>query len=86
MRYSSIRRTPRPNPWPADGPAGPAASSDPIDAAIDTPRTRPILAPDEPGEFFAKPSAIADEMFRVAHQDRSTWSFRVELRRFCENW
>lgn len=57
-----------------------------IDAAIDTPRTRPILAPDEPDEFFAKPSAIADEMYRVAHQDRSTWSFRVELRPFCETW
>lgn len=57
-----------------------------IDAAIDTPRTRPILAPDEPDEFFAKPSAIAGEMYHVAHQDRSTWSFLVELRPFCESW
>ena len=57
-----------------------------IDAAIDTPRTRPILAPDEPDEFFAKPAAIADEMYHVAHQDRSTWSFQVELRPFCETW
>ena len=57
-----------------------------IDAAIDTPRTRPILAPDEPDEFFAKPAAIADEMYHVAHQDRSTWSFLVELRPFCETW
>ena len=57
-----------------------------IDAAIDTPRTRPILAPDEPDEFFAKPSAIADEMYHVAHQDRSTWSFQVELRPFGETW
>src|SRR5947208_16998763 len=45
-----------------------------IDAAIDTPRTRPILAADKPDDFFAKPAAIAEEMFRVAHQDRSTWS------------
>ena len=30
-----------------------------IDAMIDTPRTRPILAPDKPDDFFAKPSAIA---------------------------
>ena len=57
-----------------------------IDAAIDTPRTRPILAPDEPDEFFAKPAAIANEMYHVAHQDRSTWSFLVELRPFGENW
>jgi NAD(P)-dependent dehydrogenase (short-subunit alcohol dehydrogenase family) len=57
-----------------------------IDASIDTPRTRPILAPDKPDEFFAKPSAIAEEMYRVAHQDRSTWSFTVELRPFGEVW
>lgn len=57
-----------------------------IDAAIDTPRTRPILAPDKPDDFFAKPSAIAEEMYRIAHQDRSTWSFNVELRPFGEVW
>jgi NAD(P)-dependent dehydrogenase (short-subunit alcohol dehydrogenase family) len=57
-----------------------------IDASIDTPRTRPVLAPDKPDDFFAKASAIADEMFHVAHQDRSTWSFLVELRPFGEVW
>jgi NAD(P)-dependent dehydrogenase (short-subunit alcohol dehydrogenase family) len=57
-----------------------------IDAMIDTPRTRPILAPDQPDDFFAKPAAIADEMYHVAHQDRSTWSFLVELRPFVETW
>lgn len=57
-----------------------------IDASIDTPRTRPVLAPDKPDDFFAKPAAIADEMFHVAHQDRSTWSFTVELRPFGETW
>lgn len=57
-----------------------------IDAAIDTPRTRPFIAPDAPDEYFAKPTAIAEEMFRVAHQDRSTWSFSVELRPFGESW
>ncbi len=57
-----------------------------IDAAIDTPRTRPVLAPDKPDEFFTKPSAIAEEMYNVAHQDRSAWSFRVELRPFGEVW
>lgn len=57
-----------------------------VDAAIDTPRTRPILAPDKPDDYFAKPAAIAEEMYRVAHQDRSTWSFLVELRPFGERW
>lgn len=57
-----------------------------VDAAIDTPRTRPTLAPDKPDEYFAKPAAIAEEMYRVAHQDRSTWSFLVELRPFGETW
>ncbi len=57
-----------------------------IDAAIDTPRTRPIIAADKPDEFFCKPRAIAEEMFHVAHQDRSAWSFDVEIRPFGENW
>ena len=57
-----------------------------IDAAIDTPRTREVLAPGKPDDFFAKPPAIAEEMYRVAHQDRSAWSFRVELRPFGETW
>ena len=57
-----------------------------IDAMIDTPRTRPLLAPDKPDEFFAKPSAIAEEIYRVSHQDRSAWSFQVEMRPYCERW
>jgi NAD(P)-dependent dehydrogenase (short-subunit alcohol dehydrogenase family) len=57
-----------------------------IDASIDTPRTRPVLAPDKPDDFFAKPAAIADEIYRVTHQDRSTWSFLVELRPYGEVW
>ena len=57
-----------------------------IDALIDTPWTRPILGAGKPDEFFAKASAIAEEMFHVAHQDKSTWSFTVELRPFGEVW
>ncbi|MGI9487252.1 MAG: SDR family NAD(P)-dependent oxidoreductase [Geminicoccaceae bacterium] len=57
-----------------------------IDAMIDTPRTRPILAPDKPDDFFTKPAAIAEEMYHTAHQDPSTWSFLVELRPFHEPW
>ena len=57
-----------------------------IDAAIDTPWTRVPFNPDEPEEFFSKPDAIAEEVFHVAHQDRSTWSFDVEIRPFGEKW
>ena len=57
-----------------------------IDALINTPRTRPIMGAGKPDDFFSKASAIADEMFHVAHQDRSTWSFNVELRPFGEVW
>ena len=57
-----------------------------VDAAIDTPRTRPIFAPEKPDEYFCMPSAIADEAYHVAHQDRSAWSFLVELRPDIEKW
>ena len=57
-----------------------------IDAGIDNARTRPMIYPDKPDDFFAKPEAIADEIFHTAHQDRSIWSFDVELRPFGETW
>ena len=57
-----------------------------IDALIDTPRTRPRLAPDKPDKFFAFPKNIAKEIFNVVKQDKSTWSFRVELRPYGEYW
>ena len=57
-----------------------------IDAAIDTPRTRPYLQPDKDDDFFAKPRAIAEEIYKTVKQDKSTWSFRVELRPFGEYW
>lgn len=57
-----------------------------VDAAIDTPRTRPLFAADKPDEHFCKPSAIAEEAFHIAHQDRSAWSFNVELRPDIETW
>ena len=68
------------------GPRGIHVAYVTVDALIDTPWTRPRLAPDKPDDFFTKPAAIADEMFRIAHQDRSAWSFDVELRPFHEVW
>jgi NAD(P)-dependent dehydrogenase (short-subunit alcohol dehydrogenase family) len=56
-----------------------------IDAVIDVPWTRERL-PDKPDDFFAKPSAIADVAFSIAHQDRSAWAFDVVVRPYCEPW
>jgi NAD(P)-dependent dehydrogenase (short-subunit alcohol dehydrogenase family) len=55
-----------------------------IDAVIDG-RMRQ-MRPDAPDDFFIKPAAIADELWHVAHQDRSAWSFNVEIRPFGEAW
>ena len=56
-----------------------------IDAVIDLAWTRKML-PDKPDDFFIQPSAIADTAYQVAHQDRSGWSFNVEVRPFGEEW
>ena len=57
-----------------------------IDAAIDTPWSRGPHLADKPQEFFSHPVEIAEEIFHVAHQGRSVWSFDVELRPFAEKW
>ena len=56
-----------------------------IDAVIDLEWTRKRW-PDAPDAFFIKPAAIAEEIWHVAHQDRSAWSFNVEIRPFAETW
>ncbi len=66
-----------------------------IDAAIDSPWTsndRPDwLEPPEdwphPREdFFADTGAIADEVYHIAHQHKSTWSFDHIIRPYAEKW
>lgn len=56
-----------------------------IDAVIDVPWTRKAY-PQAPDDFFIQPTAIADEVYHLAHQDRSAWSFLAEVRPFKENW
>ncbi len=56
-----------------------------IDGVIDIPRTRAFFA-DRPDDAFLKPDAIADTVFHVAGQDRSAWSFEVDVRPFGEKW
>ena len=56
-----------------------------VDAVIDLEWTRRLNS-DKPDEFFCKPDDIADEIWHVAHQPRSAWSFNVEIRPFGEPW
>ena len=37
-------------------------------------------------DYFAKPPAITEEVFHLAHQDRSTWTFELVIRPFAEKW
>lgn len=56
-----------------------------IDAVIDLAWTRQRW-PEAADDFFIKPAAIAEEVRHVAYQDRSVWSFNVEIRPFAEKW
>ncbi|HTH76847.1 MAG TPA: SDR family NAD(P)-dependent oxidoreductase [Trinickia sp.] len=69
-----------------------------IDAVIDAAwlsesgRTRPAWAEPPAGwphardEYFAQPDAIADEVFHLAHQHPSSWTFDYTIRPFAERW
>jgi NAD(P)-dependent dehydrogenase (short-subunit alcohol dehydrogenase family) len=67
------------------GPKGVHVAYIVIDAVIDGPRMRERFK-DKPNEFFIKPSAIAEEAWHLVGQDRSGWSFNVELRPYDEKW
>jgi short-subunit dehydrogenase len=72
------------------GPKGVHVAYVMIDAVIDLEWTRQMmkqrLGKETSDNFFITPAAIAEEVWRVAHQDRSAWSFNVELRPFGETW
>ena len=56
-----------------------------IDAAIDLEWQRKTN-PDKPDDYFFRPADIADEVWHIAHQARSAWSFRSEIRPYAEVW
>jgi short-subunit dehydrogenase len=37
-------------------------------------------------DFFARPSAIAEEVYHLAHQHISAWTFDLVIRPFAEKW
>ena len=59
-----------------------------IDAFINTPWTRKRIPAqiDQPDIIFTQPEDIAEEIFHIAHQSRSAWSFDVEIRPDIEKW
>ena len=56
-----------------------------IDAVIDVPWTRRAFA-DRPDEFFIRPDGIADAVHHLVTQERSAWTFELDLRPYGENW
>ena len=56
-----------------------------IDAVIDLAWTRARYK-DAPDDFFIQPADIAGEVFHLAHQPRTAWSFLSEIRPFREAW
>jgi NAD(P)-dependent dehydrogenase (short-subunit alcohol dehydrogenase family) len=67
------------------GPKGVHVAYVVIDAVIDVPWTRQAFA-DRPDEFFVNPASIADAVHHVVHQERSAWTFELDLRPFGESW
>ena len=67
------------------GPKGVHVAYVVIDAVIDVPWTRVAYA-NQTEEFFIQPRAIAEELWHLANQERSAWSFNVEVRPFREIW
>ncbi len=67
------------------GPKGVHVAYVVIDAVIDLEWTRNRW-PEAPDDFFIKPADIAEEIWHVAHQPRSAWSFNVEVRPYRETW
>ena len=59
-----------------------------VDASINTPWTRTRIKKQigQPEEFFAQPKDIAEEIFHIAKQNRSAWSFDYEIRPDIEEW
>jgi NAD(P)-dependent dehydrogenase (short-subunit alcohol dehydrogenase family) len=56
-----------------------------IDAVIDLEWQRKNN-PEKPDDFFIRPADIADEVWHLAHQARSAWSFLAEVRPYAETW
>jgi len=67
------------------GPAGIHVAIAIVDGVVDLPRTRESMK-DAPDEKFLKPAHIAESVHFLAHQERSAWTFELDLRPHVESW
>lgn len=67
------------------GPDGVHVAHVVIDGVIDLARTRKAM-PDKPDDYFLKPAAIAESVFALTQQDKSAWTFELDLRPYAEKW
>lgn len=56
-----------------------------VDGVIDIPRTREMF-PDKTDGFFLKPEAIAETFYHLSQQEKSAWTFEIDLRPSSESW
>ena len=57
-----------------------------IDGAVRNPAKGRVEGPDDPADKYLPPGAIADTYTHVVNQDRSSWSWEIELRPYGENY
>ena len=57
-----------------------------IDGGVRNAAKGRIEGPGDPADKFLCPDAIADTYMHVVKQDRSSWSWEIELRPFAENY
>jgi NAD(P)-dependent dehydrogenase (short-subunit alcohol dehydrogenase family) len=67
------------------GPMGVHVACVIVDGVIGTPAARTRMT-DKPDDFFLKPEEIAEAVHFLAHQERSAWTFELDLRPFGERW
>jgi NAD(P)-dependent dehydrogenase (short-subunit alcohol dehydrogenase family) len=56
-----------------------------VDGIIDSERSRRMM-PSRDEKEFINPKAIADVIYQLSHQDRSCWTFELDVRPFSESW
>ena len=57
-----------------------------IDGGVRNPAKGRVEGPDDPADKYLSPDAIADTYMHVVNQDRSSWSWEIELRPYGENY
>lgn len=69
------------------GPKGIHVSYVIVDGMIDIPRVRAMdFAKKLPDDAFLRPDEIADAIWYLSEQPRSTWTFELDLRPYRETW